>query len=205
MCSSGKAPLPFPAAPATPELFLPGRRVWLLACSRLHAARGLQARKTRSFPQQGLRGGADSPRCTHTTRKVLHPRVRSLLILRSPKTTLTPDEIKSGKETKRKAAQCRAAKSRISRPRCRPWFSFPEERVSRGAARRRTLSLSLPCIALAAHGSGLLPARSAGAGQVTARSEKRKRKRVIHPSALPHLQSHAAFTHSLPSPINSFG
>lgn len=54
-------------------------------------------------------------------------------------------------------------------------------------------------------GLGALPASSAGAGQVTARSEKRKRKRVIHPSALPHLQSHAAFTHSLPSPINSFG
>lgn len=45
---------------------------------------------------------------------------------------------------------------------------------------------------------GLLPARSAGAGQVTARSEKRKSKRVIHHSALPHLQSHAAFTHSQP-------
>lgn len=56
-----------------------------------------------------------------------------------------------------------------------------------------------------AHPGSALPARTAGPGQVTARSEKRKRKRVIHPSALPHLQSHAAFTHSLPSPINSFG
>lgn len=38
----------------------------------------------------------------------------------------------------------------MSRPRCRrPWFSFP------GVARGRTLLLSLPCIALAALGSGL--------------------------------------------------
>lgn len=43
----------------------------------------------------------------------------------------------------------------MSRPRCRPCFSFLEERGSPGVARGRTLCSSLLRIALAALGSGL--------------------------------------------------
>lgn len=58
------------------------------------------------------------------------------------------------------------------------------------------VSASLPCISPGGSGAVPAPARARGAGwtagQVRARSEKRKSRGVIHRSALPHLQSHAA-------------
>ena len=105
MRSWGSAPLLSPLAPATLELFSAGEEDWV-SCL-LPALRGERApgKENLELPTAGaVRRGRDGPGCTYTAGKVLYLRVHAVLILRFFKTTIIPDNIKSGKQTKRTPA-----------------------------------------------------------------------------------------------------
>ncbi|CAM9527260.1 unnamed protein product [Bubo scandiacus] len=67
-----------------------------------------------------------------TVGKVLYLRVHALLILRSFKTMIIPDKMKSGKQTNKKNSLIKAEKSRISEPKHCLLLSFLENWVSSG-------------------------------------------------------------------------
>lgn len=155
---------------------MPGRRIWFLARSRL------QARKTWSFPRRGQGRG------------VLYLRVHALLILRSFRTTITPDQSgkQAGKQLKERQGKAAFLGPNAARGGC-SWRTGSADGI-RGTERLHPALAHRPGCRVGY--CGLLPARGAGARQVTARSEKRKSKRVIH-----HSPPCPTCSHMLPSHI----
>lgn len=160
---------PLPARPAPATLGCAGRRIWFL-----------------------LRAGQSSAPCTHThARPPLPPAPRSA----HPPLFQRGEKAKQKEKKKRKRNK---GKETASPSALKAKFLSPNigrvpagQRLGGAFGARQRLRRTLRHL----RGSLRAAARTqCRVGQVTARSEKRKSRGMIHRSALPHLRSHAACT-----------